>query len=138
MISAFFGDCGACADFASAVEVAISLRGEGDPQSDRAQVVLLQPNLDLFADLARVARTHTLKLKTAQQLIIVPNALCVAGALFFGVTALAVVIVSNLSTFELYRRASSSPRSSMGLGSARFSRRLAARSNQSLTAGSIP
>jgi Cu2+-exporting ATPase len=136
--AAFIGDPRGHRDLASAVEIAVSTAGEADPQSEHAHVVLLQPHLDLFAELARVARSHALKVKNAQQLVILPNALCVAGALFFGVTALAVVIVSNLSTFELYRRASGSPHVPIARGSARFSRRLVAGAKQFSTEGSIP
>jgi hypothetical protein len=33
-----------------------------------------------------------------------PNALCVAGAFFFGFTSLVVAVVCNLTTFGTYRQ----------------------------------
>jgi Cu2+-exporting ATPase len=104
--AAFVGDCRSRGAVAAQALVAVSTSGETNGADDPAAVVLLRPRIDSFADLCEVARSHWLRVQAAQQLVIVPNALCVAGALFFGATALAVVVVSNLSTLGLYQRSS--------------------------------
>ncbi len=106
--TAFIGDCRARREVAEVATVAVSTSSEADWDDDPAEVILLQPRLDLFAELCDVARSHTLRVEAAQRLVLVPNALCVAGAFLLGATALAVVVISNLSTLELYRRASGS------------------------------
>jgi hypothetical protein len=63
----------------------------------------------------------------AQQLILLPNLACVAGAFLFGFTGMTAVMLSNLGTLGLYRRASDSLR---GLESI-----LPARSDQPRRAG---
>ena len=73
---------------------------DGDP----AAAVVLQPRLDLVADLFQVARSYTGRVRSNQRFILVPNLLCVAGAFFFGATALTSVVVSSLGTFGLYSR----------------------------------
>lgn len=123
--TAFIGDCRSRDGLASAAGVAVSTSGDADGESDLAEVILMQPRLELFAALHDVARAHTSRVRDAERLVIVPNALCVAGALFFGATALTVVVVSNLSTLGLYHRASGSLRSRPTTAGTR-TRRLAA------------
>ena len=65
----------------------ISLAGDADLDADPAAVLLLQPRLDLFADLWEVARTHAGEARSGEKFVLVPNLLCVAGAFFFGGTA---------------------------------------------------
>ena len=72
---------------------------------DPAAVLLLQPRLDPFANLWEIARSHEDRLRSLQRFILVPNLLCVAGAFFFGFTALTAVVVSNLGTFGLFSSA---------------------------------
>nr|WP_303652858.1 HAD family hydrolase [Paludisphaera mucosa] len=112
--TAFFGDGRLRGEPAAAADVAVSTSGEIDREGDPAEVVLMQPRLDLFADLCDIAGSHAERARTAQRLVILPNALCVVGALFFGATALAVVIVSNLSTLGLYQRSSGALHSAAG------------------------
>lgn len=106
--AAFFGDGRNRPGPAAAADVTVSTSGAIDAGADASAVVLLRPDLDRLADLLGVARDHARELQADQRLVLLPNALCVAGALFFGVTALAVVVVNNLSTFGLYRRATGS------------------------------
>jgi cation transport ATPase len=105
--AAFVGDCSKNPGPAAEAHVAVSLGGEGAFESEdvHAAVVLLQPRLDRFADLWDVAQRHTGRARRSERFMLVPNLLCVVGALLFGVTSLTAVVVSNLGTFGLYSRA---------------------------------
>ena len=72
--------------------------------------MLLQPRVDLFADLWEIARRHEGRLHEAQRFVLLPNVLCVAGAFLFGFTGLTAVMISDLGTFSLFNRAVSSLR----------------------------
>jgi Cu2+-exporting ATPase len=123
--TAFVGDCRTREIVASSAGIAVSTSGDTDMASDHAEVVLLQPRLDLFADLHELSRSHSTRVRETQRFVIVPNALCVAGALFFGASALTVVVVSNLSTLGLYHRASGALRSRAAPGISPGRRRVA-------------
>jgi Cu2+-exporting ATPase len=103
--TAFVGCCRRQALAAAEAHVAISLGSDTDVPADSAAVLLLQPRVDLFADLWETARTHEGRVLDAQKLVLVPNVLCVAGAFFFGFTGLTAVMITNLGTFGLYNRA---------------------------------
>ena len=103
--TAFIGRCSRRAEAAAEAYVAVSIGDDVDLDSDPAAVLLLQPRLDPFANLWEIARSHEDRLRALQRFILVPNLLCVAGAFFFGATALTAVMVSNLGTFGLYSSA---------------------------------
>jgi Cu2+-exporting ATPase len=103
--TAFVGHGRRQAAAAAESHVAISLIGEADEHPDCAAVLLLQPRVDLFADLWEVARTHEGRVLDAQNLVLAPNVLCVAGAFLLGFTGLTSVMISNFGTFSLYNRA---------------------------------
>jgi cation transport ATPase len=105
MKTAFLGRCRRRAEAAAEADVAVSIGADEDIDSDPAAVLLLQPRLDPFANLWQIARSHEDRLRALQRFIMVPNLLCVAGAFFFGATALSAVLVSNLGTFALYSSA---------------------------------
>ncbi|RUL83945.1 P-type ATPase [Tautonia sociabilis] len=109
--TAFVGDGREAPGAASEADVAISTGGDPDCPDDPSAVVLLHPDLDRVPDLLEIARAHSTRIRGAQTFVVLPNVLCVAGAFFLGVSALAVVVVSNLSTFGLYRRTASALRS---------------------------
>ncbi len=104
----FVGDCRFAANYLAQRQhiVRISTSGARPMETwiSTDSSPLFQPRLDLLAALRQVALSHSLRVRDAQRLVIVPNALCVAGALFLGATALTVVVVTNLATLELYRR----------------------------------
>jgi cation transport ATPase len=122
--TAFVGDCRGRTALAAAATIAVSTSGEADREADPAHVVLLRPDLDRFVHVLEVARAHAGRVESAQRFVLVPNALCVAGAFFFGVPAFTVALVTNLTTFGLYRRASDSLRSPPTRGPERPLRRL--------------
>jgi cation transport ATPase len=106
----FVGDCRRHSRTATEAHIAVSFVGDGDLEADPAEVVLLQPRLDLFADLWEIARTHSERARASERFILVPNLLCVAAAFLFGATSLTSVMVTNLGTFGLYSRAVGSVR----------------------------
>ncbi|MGP0062216.1 MAG: hypothetical protein ACLQGP_01270 [Isosphaeraceae bacterium] len=112
--TAFIGHCRRRAAAAVEADVAVSLVAEADEHAGaspaHASVLLLQPRVDLFADLWEIARRHEGRLHEAQRFVLLPNVLCVAGAFLFGFTGLTAVMISNLGTFSLFNRAVSSLR----------------------------
>jgi cation transport ATPase len=105
MKTAFIGRCSRRAEAAAEAYVAVSIGDDADLDADPAAVLLLQPRIDPFTNLWEIARTNENRLRSLQRFILVPNLLCVAGAFFFGATALTAVLVSNLGTFALYSSA---------------------------------
>jgi cation transport ATPase len=105
--TAFVGHCRLRAAAAAEADVAVSLVAEADEHASPspASALLLQPRLDLLADLWEIARSHEGRVHDAQKLVLVPNVLCVAGAFLFGFTGLTAVMISNLGTFNLFNRA---------------------------------
>jgi cation transport ATPase len=103
--TAFVGPGRRQAAAAAEADVAIALGCDADGPAESAAVSLLQPRLDLFADLWEIARSHEGRVLDAQKLVLVPNVLCVAGAFLFGFTGLTSVMITNLGTFGLYNRA---------------------------------
>ena len=108
--TAFVGDCRAQPGAAAEAHVAISVDSEADLDSDPAGLLMQQPRLAPLSDLFEISRTHAGRVDQVQKFILVPNLLCVAGAFLFGFTGLTAVMLSNLGTLGLYRRASDSLR----------------------------
>lgn len=108
---AFAGDCLARAAVAAQAVVAIHL---GDDPAAPAAIQSLSGRLDGLDALWRIARDHGREVRAGRLGVIVPNLLCVAGALLFGFTGLHSVMISNLGTLGTYSRAAAaleSPRS---------------------------
>lgn len=103
--TAFVGRCHRRPDLAAVAHVAISLADDADVDSDPAAVSLLRARLGTLPDLWEAARAHEGEVRDAQKIVLVPNMLCVVGAFLFGFTSLTSVMISNLGTFGLYRRA---------------------------------
>ncbi len=105
--TAFIGHCRRRAEAAAEADVAVSFVAEADEQADHshASALLLQPRLELFADLWEIARSHEGRVHDAQKFVLLPNVLCVAGAFLFGFSGLTAVMISNLGTFGLFNRA---------------------------------
>jgi Cu2+-exporting ATPase len=64
--------------------VSISLRGASSVATDTAQVVFMEDNLVKLLQLYDVSRDLHRNINTSWGLIVVPNLLCIAGALFAG------------------------------------------------------
>ena len=109
---AYVGDC--CLDprIAAEAQVAISFVDDGSDGLDRdpATVELLQPRLSKLGELWDIAYIHQRRLKTGYGHALIPNLLCVAGAFMWGFTSLASVAVTNLGTYGLYLRTTTSIR----------------------------
>jgi cation transport ATPase len=98
---------------AAGAQIAISLGNDESYRADcdPATIHLLQPRLSKLGELWEIAHIHERRLKTAYRYALIPNLLCVAGALTWGFTSLASVAVTNLGTYGLYRRTARSIRS---------------------------
>jgi Cu2+-exporting ATPase len=108
--TAFVGDCRERPAAAGEAHVALSFVGEADLESDPAGLLLQQARTRSLADLWELSRSHAGRVRQAENFILVPNLLCVAGAFLFGFTGMTAVMLSNLGTLGLYRRASDSLR----------------------------
>jgi len=95
---AVLGAAARLVDAASEAVVTLGVVDDGDMEACRAQITLLEPDLSRLKDVCDIAKSRAARSRDVQQLTLVPNVLCVAGALFLGFTSLAAVIVSNLST----------------------------------------
>jgi Cu2+-exporting ATPase len=108
--AAYIGRCARQAAAADEAHLAISLAGSGDEAPGSAAVLLLQPRLELLADLLELAREYQGRVRDAQTTVLVPNVFCVAGAFLFGFTSLVAVTITNLATLGIYTRAAGSLR----------------------------
>jgi cation transport ATPase len=112
----FIGDCGLYPRAAAEAHVSISIEADADLDADPAGLLMQRSRLTALADLHVISRTHASRVIEAQQFILLPNLLCVAGAFFFGFTGMTAVMLSNLGTLGLYRRVSDSLRGLDTLG----------------------
>jgi heavy metal translocating P-type ATPase len=78
-------------------DVSVSLRGATTAAMDTAQVVFMEESLAKLCDLMDISRALDRNIKVSWQLIIVPNALCIAGAFFFGFGVMASVLANNVA-----------------------------------------
>jgi cation transport ATPase len=110
---AYVGDGHLDPHLAAGAQIAISLGSDKSHSvdCDPATIHLLQPRLSKLGELWDIAHIHERRLKTAYRYTLIPNLLCVAGALTWGFTSLASVAVTNLGTYGLYRRTARSIRS---------------------------
>jgi cation transport ATPase len=109
---AYAGDGHLDPHVAAGAQIAISLGSDNSysVDCDPATIHLLQPRLSKLGELWDIAHIHERRLKTAYRYTLIPNLLCVAGALAWGFTSLASVAVTNLGTYGLYRRTAASIR----------------------------
>jgi Cu2+-exporting ATPase len=110
---AYVGDYRHDPCIAAEAQIAISLADDGSDSLDggSATIHLLQPRLSKLGELWDIAHIHQRRLKMAYGYTLIPNLLCVAGALTWGFTSLASVALTNLGTYGLYRRTETSIRS---------------------------
>jgi Cu2+-exporting ATPase len=111
---AYVGDCRTDPRITAEAHVAISLVEdepiENELDHDPAPIRLLQPRLTRLAELWDIAHTHQSHLKVAHGYALIPNLFCVAGALVWGFTSLASVVMTNLGTYSVYSRTAASVR----------------------------
>ncbi len=78
--------------------VSISLRGATSIATDTAQVVFMEESLAKLCDLIDIAHKLDQNVKRSWGLIILPNALCIAGAFTLGFGILASVFTNNVAS----------------------------------------
>jgi heavy metal translocating P-type ATPase len=77
--------------------VSVSLRGATSIATDTAQVVFMEESLAKLCDLIDISQALENNVKRSWQLILVPNALCIAGAFTMGFGIMASVLTNNVA-----------------------------------------
>ena len=77
--------------------VSVSLRGATSIATDTAQVVFMEESLAKLCDLIDISHGLEKNVRRSWQLILVPNALCIAGAFTMGFGIMASVVTNNLA-----------------------------------------
>jgi cation transport ATPase len=99
---AYVGDCRREPHAASLAHVAISVTDGFELEQNPAQVLVLRRDFAWLPALRALSLAHIVRVRAAQNSIVVPNVLCIAGAFFFGFTSLASVVITNLGTWAIY------------------------------------
>jgi Cu2+-exporting ATPase len=77
--------------------VSISLRGASSIATDTAHVVFLEESLERLLDLRDIAHDLDRNVRRSWNLILAPNALCIAGAFTMGFGIMASVVTNNVA-----------------------------------------
>ena len=77
--------------------VSVSLRGATSIATDTAQVVFMEESLAKLCDFVDISRKLDRNVKSSWGMIILPNALCIAGAFTMGFGVLASVFTNNVA-----------------------------------------
>jgi heavy metal translocating P-type ATPase len=77
--------------------VSVSLRGATSIATDTAQVVFMEESLAKLCDFLDISRNLDKNVRRSWGLIIVPNALCIAGAFTMGFGIMASVLTNNVA-----------------------------------------
>jgi Cd2+/Zn2+-exporting ATPase len=112
---AYVGDSLKQAPVAPDAHLSIAVGGAHAPvevglDREQPEIVLLAPSIAPLPALLALARDRVRRTKRARYAIIAPNLFSVAGAFAFGLSGMAVVIISNLGTSIVYNRAKRSLR----------------------------
>ena len=89
----------------AAADVGIAFVGDADLESCSAPLLITEPEPSRLLELFEVAAARPLRTREASTITLLPNLVCVAGALFLGFTSLTAVVLSNLGTFGNVSRA---------------------------------
>ena len=84
--------------------VSIALDGADGIDRHDADIVLFGTSIEALPALAVLARESAARTTRVRRMAMAPNLACVAGAFAFGLTGLAVVVISNLGTSLVYNR----------------------------------
>jgi cation transport ATPase len=103
-------------DAATAAHVTIGTLDDGEVGDSRLPIVLLEPSVARLVDVWDVASARAGRTRESQRLTLLPNVVCVAGALFLGFTSLATVVISNLGTYGTFSVAARHLRRSQRIG----------------------
>ena len=85
--------------------LSIALAGDEGIERPDADIVLFGGSIASLPALAALARDSATRIGRARRFALAPNLACVAGAFAFGLTSLAVVVISNLGASMVYNRA---------------------------------
>jgi hypothetical protein len=113
--AAYVGDCLTNAAVAREAHLSIDFAA-ADTAADAgwdqklSDIALLAPSITSLPALCTLARDSVRRRKRARYAVVIPNLLCVAGALGFGLTPTAVVLISNFGTSIAYNGAKRSLR----------------------------
>jgi hypothetical protein len=113
--AAYIGDCLANAAVMREAHLSIDLAAT-DTAADTgwaqgtSDIALLAPSINPLPALCALARDSLRRRKRARYAVMIPNLLCAAGALAFGLTPTAVVLISNFGTSMAYNGAKRSLR----------------------------
>ena len=77
--------------------VSISLRGASSIATDTAHIVFMEESLAKICELRDIARSLDRNVNRSWTLILIPNALCIAGAFTMGFGVMASVITNNVA-----------------------------------------
>ena len=77
--------------------VSVSLRGATSIATDTAQIVFMEESLAKLCDLIDISHGLEKNVRRSWQLILVPNALCIAGAFTMGFGIMASVVTNNVA-----------------------------------------
>jgi cation transport ATPase len=107
--AAYIGTCLANAPVAREAHLSIGLAAADAADAAREQgpsdIALLDPSIAPLPALCALARDSTRRRERARYAVLIPNLLCVAGAFAFGLTPMAVVLISNFGTSMAYNGA---------------------------------
>jgi heavy metal translocating P-type ATPase len=78
-------------------DVSISLRGAASIATDTAQILFLDDGLARLCDLRDIATNLDRNVRRSWRMLVVPNALCVAGVFTLGWGVMASVVLNNVS-----------------------------------------
>jgi cation transport ATPase len=113
--AAYIGDCLANAPVAREAHLSIDLAAsdtaaDTEWEQGTSDIALLTSSITPLPALCALARDSLRRRKRARYAVTIPNLLCVAGALAFGLTPTSVVLISNFGTSMAYNGAKRSLR----------------------------
>jgi hypothetical protein len=113
--AAYIGDCPANAAVAREAHLSIDFAAsdtaaDARPDQGISDIALLVPSITPLPALYALARDSVRRRKHTRYGVVIPNLLCVVGALTFGLTPTAVVLISNFGTSMAYNGAKRSLR----------------------------
>ncbi len=103
---AFFGDCIAQNDASSQADVGVHVCAPPFAKSPPSDIVLLDPSMDGIVALREIAAKYNNGLRATFGTVLLPNAACVVGALYFGLPIIGAIVLTNAGTFASYFQAS--------------------------------
>jgi hypothetical protein len=99
---AFIGDCREHPEAAALANVAIHVCEPPFDNAPPAGIALFNPTLDSILALRAIATAYNERSKASFATALIPNVACVIGALYFGVSILGVVTLTNAGTLANY------------------------------------